>query len=82
MFDTNHVPGDTYVRVDTLHVGDVIRMFTGLADTATVAAVTDHGPSQYGRHEYTLAFDDGASSRLDGMARVYLATGEPRTPLS
>ena len=82
MFDTNTVPGDAHVPVAQICVGDVVRMFTGLADTATVTAVTDHGPSQWGRHDYTLTFDDVVSSRLDGAQRVYLATGGPRTPAS
>lgn len=82
MFGTDIIPGDTYVRVDTLCVGDVIRLFTGLADTAAVTDVIDHGLSQWGRHEYTLTFDDGVSSRLDGGAKIYLATGGPRVPLS
>lgn len=78
-YSTDRVAGDTPVRVADLKPGDVLRSYSGLADTLTVVSVESRGLAQYGRRMYDVTYDDGTRSPY-AMADDLrdLATGGPR----
>jgi hypothetical protein len=82
MYGADIVPGDVALPAWELKVGDVIRMFDGFHDTATVTFV-DREIVQGGAWHYTLDTDSSLprASHIPSDRVYYLAIGPARPSL-
>lgn len=76
VYDTGLVPGDTPVLASEIKVGDTLRMFSGLHDSASVVQARKE-LTQWGKR-YCIVLDNGLRMDLYERDVRHLATGGPR----
>lgn len=79
-YPTSAVDGDRKVAARALKPGDVLRMYNGIQDTATIARIVHHGAQQYGGERLTLVLECGTQIETRSASRHHLATGPARSP--
>jgi hypothetical protein len=80
-YDTGAVPGDTKVAVEDLKVGDVVRVYMGLADTSVVESIESEY-RQGAKRVYHVQLDCwGVPTVLSKGDTLDLPTGGPRPVL-